>query len=150
MEFRVLLQELDVFAARFWKATEGSRVFAFHGAMGAGKTTVISALCRYKGVRDAISSPTFAIIQEYSFLQDGAGVPVYHIDLYRLNNREELLHTGVADCLESGAYCFVEWAHKASFLFDDDTLHVVIETVSEKERSIKIVNAGACHQLSNA
>ena len=148
MQFQVSIDGLALFAEQFWKRADGATVFAFHGAMGAGKTTTISALCRYKGVHDALSSPTFSIINEYSFTEEGAEKKIFHIDLYRLKGEEEVEQTGVEDCVDSGAICFVEWPEKAPYLFDERALHVVIEPVSETERRIKILTAAAYKQYS--
>lgn len=150
MVYQVALQRLERFAEQFWKEAGNGKIFAFHGAMGAGKTTIIGALCRYKGVQDTVSSPTFAIINEYSYKEGTVDSSIYHIDLYRLNTEQEIMQTGVADCLESGAICFVEWPQKAPFLFDAHTVHVVIDVVSAEERSIKILHATTFPFLSIA
>src|SRR2546423_14054715 len=81
MQFRVSINHLDQFARLFWAEVQDARLFAFHGLMGAGKTTIITTLCRQKGVRDITASPTFSIINEYSFLQNGLTERIYHIDL---------------------------------------------------------------------
>jgi tRNA threonylcarbamoyladenosine biosynthesis protein TsaE len=107
--------------------------------MGAGKTTTIAALCRYKGVRDAVASPTFSIINEYSFTENDIQKKIFHIDLYRLKDEEEVVQTGVEDCISSGEICFVEWPEKAPFLFDENTVHVVIQPVSEIVRQMEIL-----------
>jgi tRNA threonylcarbamoyladenosine biosynthesis protein TsaE len=150
MVFQVALQQLDRFAGVFWKEAGDRKIFAFHGAMGAGKTTLIGALCRYKGVKENTSSPTFAIIHEYSYQEGARQSSIYHIDLYRLETQEEIMQTGVADCLESGALCFVEWAQKAPFLFDEQTVHVLIDAISQEERSVKIWQATTFPNLSIA
>ena len=103
MLMHISLEELDAFAAQFWAAAGASRVFAFHGPMGAGKTTTIAALCRHKGVRDAVSSPTFAIIHEYSFTENGVPQPIFHIDLYRLQEADEVVQLYVRDPVASVA-----------------------------------------------
>lgn len=135
MEFQFSLDGLPQFAADFWKAVGASRVFAFHGNMGAGKTTIIEALCREKGVRSSMGSPTFSIINEYRTLQ---GQSIYHIDLYRLRDEQEVVQTGVEDTVYSGELCFVEWPGKAPQLFDEQTVHVYIEALSEKDRKVKL------------
>lgn len=139
MVLQVFIDKLDVFAAQFWQAVSGTKVFAFHGQMGAGKTTIIASLCRYKGVSEGASSPTFSIINEYAYTESGAQKTIFHIDLYRLKDDEEVVQTGVEDCVESGHICFVEWPEKAPYLFDDRALHIVIEPVSERERTVKIL-----------
>ena len=106
--------------------------------MGAGKTTIIEALCKQKGVIDSMGSPTFSIINEYGFEKDGEEHTIYHIDLYRLKDEEEIIQAGVEDCVYSGAICFVEWPQKAPHLFDGQSVKVEIEAISEEERRVKI------------
>ena len=136
MKYEIGLDELDAFAQTFWRQVGDSRVFAFHGEMGAGKTTLISALCRAIGVRDSLGSPTFSIINEYA---DGHGQPVFHMDLYRLNNPEEVLQTGVEDTITSGHICMVEWPEKAPGLFDRHTVHVHLLVLEGGKRSVEII-----------
>ena len=138
MRFQIILSSLNEFAAAFWNYVHDQKVFAFHGQMGAGKTTIIEALCRYKGVKDTMGSPTFSIINEYVFREGEADKIIYHIDLYRLKDEEEIIQAGVEDCIYSNEICFVEWSEKAPHLFDDNTVHVYIDTLSETERDIKI------------
>jgi tRNA threonylcarbamoyladenosine biosynthesis protein TsaE len=102
--------------------------------MGAGKTTFIHALCELKGVKDVVGSPTFSIINEYSF----AGGMIYHIYLYRLKDEEEAMRAGVEDCLYSDHTCFVEWPEKASGIFPSDTVHVFIEVINSDTRYLTI------------
>lgn len=135
MEWLVSIDELDHFAAQFWASCNHARVFAFHGEMGAGKTTLISALCRYKGTEDVTGSPTFSIINQY-VSRDGQ--IIYHMDLYRLKDEEEVMGAGVDDCINSDAICMVEWPEKAPYLFDEATVHVFIEVVSATQRKIRI------------
>jgi tRNA threonylcarbamoyladenosine biosynthesis protein TsaE len=138
MEWKVVREGLDHFAEEFWKYVDGKRLFAFHGEMGAGKTTIITALCRHKGVHDAVASPTFSIINEYIYDDDGPQKKVYHIDLYRLRDDEEVVQSGVEDCVYGTDICFVEWPEKAPWLFGSDAIHVYIDTVSETERIVRI------------
>jgi tRNA threonylcarbamoyladenosine biosynthesis protein TsaE len=141
MRFETDLDRLENFAAWFWNHAGNTKVFAFHGEMGAGKTTSIAALCKYKGVRDPVSSPTFSIINEY--LIPGAGQTpsgIFHIDLYRLDDPEEIIQAGVQDCADSGNYCFVEWPEKAAWLFEKDCLHIEIRQAEEGRRQINILS----------
>jgi tRNA threonylcarbamoyladenosine biosynthesis protein TsaE len=142
MDFLVSLEELDRFATDFWHHAAGYRVFLFYGEMGAGKTTTIAALCRTKGVKDTLSSPTFSIINEYSYPENGRPNVIYHLDLYRLAGLAEAEAAGVEDCLYSGAICFVEWPEKAPELFDGKEMKVFIEAVSPTERKIQLTPAG--------
>ena len=140
MEWSFSLENINMVAKDFWKETEGKTVFAFHGAMGAGKTTFIHALCDIKGVKDAVGSPTFSIINEYEYDCEGTKKILFHIDLYRLKDEEEALRAGVEDALFSGCICLVEWPEKAPGIFPDNTIHVYIELVDTKTRRLKISN----------
>lgn len=138
MMFRISLDELESFAEQFWAKVKDTKVFAFHGKMGAGKTTIINTLCRYKGTNDVTSSPTFSIINEYRYFENGESKKLFHIDLYRLKDEEEVVQAGVEDCIYSGSICMIEWPEKAPDLFDDNTAHIFIEPVSETEREIDV------------
>jgi tRNA threonylcarbamoyladenosine biosynthesis protein TsaE len=141
MMLQVSLIELNAFAKTFWDLTKDTKIFAFHGTMGAGKTTTIAALCRSKGVSDAIASPTFSIINEYRFVENDTAKKMFHMDLFRLKDDEEVMQAGVEDCINSSEICLVEWPEKAPFLFDQDTVHVLIQPVNETVRQIEILTA---------
>lgn len=143
MIFHLHVDRLHEFAPVFWQQVNGANVFAFHGEMGAGKTTIIEYLCKQKGVKQTMGSPTFSIINQYVYDEDGVEKSVYHIDLYRLKDEEEVLQAGVEDCVYSGQLCFVEWPEKAPQLFDDAAVHVHLQVVSETERTVKIVRPSA-------
>lgn len=138
MEWQISIDDLDHFAQSFWQQFTDAKVFAFHGQMGAGKTTTIAALCRHKGVKDPLGSPTFSIINEYSFPGDGGEHKIYHIDLYRLRDMEEIIQSGVEDAVYSGEICMVEWPEKAPDLFDDSTIHVQISALDSGTRRVKV------------
>jgi tRNA threonylcarbamoyladenosine biosynthesis protein TsaE len=140
MEWQFSLDKINDVAKAFWQAVDGKTVFAFHGPMGAGKTTFIHALCDAKGVKDVVGSPTFSIINEYQYLCEGTKKPLFHMDLYRIKDEEEALRTGVEDALFSGYTCLVEWPEKAPGVFPEDTIHVVIELVDTQTRRIKIAD----------
>lgn len=131
MNFKYRLSEIDDAAKTLWQKGKEYKTWAFHGQMGAGKTTLIHALCQVLQVNDAISSPTFAIINEYK--SPVAGV-IYHMDWYRLKDEEEALQAGVEDCLLSGNLCLVEWPEKAPGLLPANTLHITIETIHKDSR----------------
>ena len=102
--------------------------------MGAGKTTFTTALCRRLGVRtDAVSSPTFAIVNEY---RTGSGEPVYHFDFYRINKLEEALDIGLYDYLDSGALCLMEWPENIEELLPEETLKVSIAVGPDGSRTL--------------
>ena len=92
----------------------GQTVWLFEGAMGAGKTTLIKALCRALGVVSLVQSPTFSIVNEYTTHE---GKPVYHFDCYRLRNEAEALDFGIEEYFDSGSYCFVEWPERITALW---------------------------------
>ena len=102
--------------------------------MGSGKTTLIHAICDEKGVSSPVSSPTFALINEYS----AANGSIYHIDLYRLNDEEEAVRAGVEDVLYSGKTCLVEWPEKAPSIFPEDTVHIFIEPLGSNIRRLTV------------
>jgi tRNA threonylcarbamoyladenosine biosynthesis protein TsaE len=115
-----------------------ARVLAFHGDLGAGKTTLIKAMGQVLGVADAMSSPTFALVNEY---QAGGG-PVYHFDLYRLKDAAELDAIGFTEYVDSGHYCFIEWPELAADLLPPGTLHVSMEASANGVRTIQIAVDG--------
>jgi tRNA threonylcarbamoyladenosine biosynthesis protein TsaE len=133
MELSFSLDNIQDVAKTLLESAKERKVFAFHGQMGAGKTTFISALCKAAGVTDTVGSPTFSIINEYN---TGNGRIVYHIDLYRLKSNEEAAAAGIEDCLYSGNTCLVEWPEIAPGIFPDDTFHVHITAISEEIRKI--------------
>ena len=134
MELRFHLQEIGTAAQQFWQKFPAGKVFAFHGDMGAGKTTFIHALCDLKGVRDTVGSPTFSIINEYIY----PGGKIFHIDLYRLKDEEEAVRAGIDDCIYSEQICLVEWAEKADGLFPETVVNVFISAIDENHRKVGI------------
>jgi tRNA threonylcarbamoyladenosine biosynthesis protein TsaE len=141
--FNVSLEDLPAFAQSFWQQVGEAKVFLCYGEMGAGKTTIIEALCTAKGVKERMGSPTFSIINQYSYKKNGEEKVIYHMDLYRLKDDEEVIQAGVEDCLYSDAICFVEWPQKAPNLFDESAIKVFIEAVGETRRCINIGPAHA-------
>lgn len=140
MEWRFTLDNLNTVAISFWKELGSATVIALHGQMGAGKTTFVHALCDVKAVKDVVGSPTFSIINEYYFMEDGKERKVFHIDLYRLKDEQEAIQAGVEDCLYSDHICLVEWPDKAPGLFPENSLHVYIEAIDDKTRRLRIGN----------
>ena len=118
------LQDLPRAAEEFLKAIGDRRLIAFYAPMGAGKTTFTTAVCKALGVQeDAVSSPTFAIVNEY---RSGSGEPVFHFDFYRIERPEEALDIGLYDYLDSGALCLMEWPENIEGLLPEETLKVSI------------------------
>jgi tRNA threonylcarbamoyladenosine biosynthesis protein TsaE len=132
MDWIFSLDEIDRTAEQFLRRAGNRRVIAFHGGLGAGKTTFIGALCRIKGVTEVISSPTFSHINDYVYSNgDSTQKHIFHLDLYRINSEEEAVQAGIEDCLYSGSLCMVEWPEKISGLLPGDTLHAFLEVVEE-------------------
>ena len=140
MEWIFTIDTVKTTAAAFLKACGTATVFAFHGPMGAGKTTFIHSLCDELGVKDVVGSPTFSIINEYRYPVANQLTPLYHMDLYRLRDEEEAQRTGVEDALYSGHICLVEWPEKAPGIFPDDTIHIYIDPVDTHTRRLRIAN----------
>ncbi|WP_257670148.1 tRNA (adenosine(37)-N6)-threonylcarbamoyltransferase complex ATPase subunit type 1 TsaE [Parapedobacter tibetensis] len=111
------------------------RVFLFYGAMGAGKTTLIKAICQQLGVMDATASPTFSIVNEYTSLEGS----VYHFDFYRITSEQEAYDMGYEEYFYSGRYCFVEWPEKISGLLPDDAITIRIEVLPDGSRKILVI-----------
>ena len=133
MEVIFKLDDIRDAAVKLLAHTGSNKVLAFHGEMGAGKTTFIHALCEAMGVKGTISSPTFSIINQYTTL---TGNTIYHMDLYRLKDEYEAINAGVEDCLYSGNTCLVEWPEKAPGIFPENTLHVSITMLDTTTRKI--------------
>jgi len=134
MEWLFRLSEIKKVAADFWKQAGEGKVIAFHGKMGAGKTTFIHALCDIKEVSSPVGSPTFSLINQYEF----PGGRIYHIDLFRLNDEQEAIRAGVEDSLYSGDTCLVEWPDKAPGILPDNSIHADLEVIEEQIRKLRI------------
>lgn len=132
------LEGLEKAAADLFIAFPRNRVFAFFGEMGVGKTTFIKALCKYLGVSENVSSPTFALVNEY---EDAAGKPVFHFDFYRIEKEQEAIDIGISEYFNSGQYCFVEWSEKILHLLPEDAVKVHF-TVNNETRIITTENGG--------
>lgn len=119
------LTDIEQAARKFVSLMGDNTVFAFRGAMGAGKTTFINAVCCALGVdAEETSSPSFAIVNEYR--SDTTAELIYHFDLYRLENVEDALEIGIDDYFDSGAVCLLEWPERIEAILPDDTVMVDI------------------------
>src|ERR1700761_8249815 len=110
------------------------KTFLFYGQMGAGKTTLINALCHELGVTENTSSPTFAIVNEYRSPKEN----IFHFDFYRLKNQFEALDIGFEEYLDSGKYCFIEWPEKIPDLLPQNYLRISIMVTGEQTRDINV------------
>ncbi len=127
------LNEISQAAQAFIDAMDGRRIFAFYGAMGAGKTTFIRALCRALGVEDTVTSPTFALVNEYATSE---GEPIYHFDFYRIRRLSEAYDMGCEEYFQSGHLCLIEWPELVEDALPEETVRVTIETLPDGRRSI--------------
>lgn len=121
-------------AKKFIANIGDGRVFAFYGKMGAGKTTFIKAICEELGVDDVITSPTFAIVNEYTA---ASGDPIYHFDFYRIKKLEEVYDMGYEDYFYSGNLCLLEWPELIDDLLPEDAVKVTISVDDDDTRSIE-------------
>ena len=152
MEIRIQnLSQIRQAAREFISQMGNHTVFAFYGKMGAGKTTFIKAICEELGVEEVITSPTFAIVNEYTASPgpseggeivppspgpSGGGVPIYHFDFYRIKRLEEVYDMGYEDYFYSGALCFIEWPELAEELLPEDAVSVRIEEQPDGSRLV--------------
>lgn len=134
MHWNFTLKQLPAVVQELLQALGNRRVIALYGQMGAGKTTLVHAICEALGVHDAVGSPTFSIINEYAC----NGGSVFHIDCYRLRNEAEAVDAGVEDCLFSGEWCFVEWPEKIPNLLPAGIGIIRITADNEITRSLDL------------
>ena len=128
------LDELETVAEAVINSLNGRTVVAFDAPMGAGKTTLISRIAALLGAEDSVTSPTFAIVNQY----EGTKHTIYHFDMYRIERVEEALDFGSEEYLSSGDLCLVEWPEKIEPLLPDDTMVVRIEILSDTARRFEI------------
>ena len=136
MELKITsLEEIGAVAEEFVRlAMQEDTVFAFNGQMGAGKTTFIKALCEALGVSETVTSPTFAIVNEYR--SDETGELIYHFDFYRIKKLDEAYDMGCEDYFYSGAVCFIEWPELVEELLPGNTVWVDIRVNDDESRTI--------------
>jgi tRNA threonylcarbamoyladenosine biosynthesis protein TsaE len=127
------IEQIETIASELWQQGKLYKIWAFYAPMGSGKTTLIHAICELLGVKGSVSSPTFALINEYSSPVTGI---IYHMDWYRLKDEQEAIHAGMEDALLSNHYCFIEWPEKAGALLPDNSFTINIELVDENTRKI--------------
>lgn len=128
------LSDISTAAQQFLQLNHGKKHFAFYGEMGAGKTTFIKALCEQLQVVDVVTSPTFAIINEYQTREKNR---VFHFDFYRIKNLEEVYNLGYEDYFYSYEYCFVEWPELVEDLLPEHMVKVTISISMDGTRNFK-------------
>jgi tRNA threonylcarbamoyladenosine biosynthesis protein TsaE len=122
-------------AEKFLKLAGSGRIFAFYGQMGAGKTTIIRAICIALGATDTVTSPTFTLVNEYKTI---SGNSIYHIDFYRIKKPEEVFDFGIEEYFDSGSFCFMEWPELIEKFLPPATVRVRITVGRNEERILKI------------
>ncbi len=127
------ISDINNAAKQFIEQIGDKTAIALYGAMGAGKTTFIKAVCEELGVTETITSPTFAIVNEY---KSGEGNPIYHFDFYRINKLEEVYDFGYEDYFYNGNLCFIEWPELIESLLPDNCLKLKI---SEEENGVRLI-----------
>ena len=128
------LASIDAAAKDFLRQTSGRNIIAFYAPMGSGKTTFTTAICRALGVKeDAVSSPTFSIVNEY---RTATGEPMFHFDFYRINKLSEALDIGLYDYLDMGALCIMEWPENIEEILPEETLRVHITVNPDESRTV--------------
>ena len=132
----IKIESLDTIheaAKQFINNIGTNKVFAFYGKMGVGKTTFTKAICEVLGVQDVITSPTFAIVNEYT---DGNGNPIYHFDFYRIKKLEEVYDMGYEDYFYSGNLCLLEWPELIEDILPENAVKVHIEEQPDGTRIV--------------
>jgi tRNA threonylcarbamoyladenosine biosynthesis protein TsaE len=112
-----------------------NKIFAFYGSMGAGKTTIIKAICQTLGAVDIVSSPTFTLVNEY---KTSSGESLYHIDFYRIRKQEEVFDFGIEEYLTGDSYCFMEWPELIEEILPEETIKVRISVDENEQRILSI------------
>jgi tRNA threonylcarbamoyladenosine biosynthesis protein TsaE len=120
---------------RILDQTKGKTIYAFYGAMGAGKTTIIKALCEFLGAADLVSSPTFTLVNEY---RTTGGESMYHIDFYRIKKHDEVFDFGIEEYLTGEKYCFMEWPELVEDILPEETVRVRISVGENEERTLSV------------
>jgi tRNA threonylcarbamoyladenosine biosynthesis protein TsaE len=130
------IKDLNSIAKLLISAFPGEQIFAFYGKMGAGKTTFIQSVCKALGSEDTVTSPTFALINEY---KTGDRKSVFHFDFYRIKDLEEVFDLGYEDYLYNGSYCLIEWPELIEPLLPENIIKVKIDVAADGSRNISAV-----------
>lgn len=122
-------------AKKILEACDFAKIFAFYGNLGAGKTTFIKSICKALGVSEEVTSPTFALVNEYQ----GEDAIVYHFDFYRIESEIEAYDIGIDEYLDSGAYCLIEWPERIPSILPAEAIQIQIQSISTTTRTIEVI-----------
>jgi tRNA threonylcarbamoyladenosine biosynthesis protein TsaE len=128
-------RHLHIAAKQLLEGSGDSRIFAFYGSMGAGKTTIIKAVCETLGAIDIVSSPTFTLVNEY---KTSSGESIFHIDFYRIKKQEEVYDFGIEEYLTGDSYCFMEWPELIEEILPGETVKVKISVDENEQRILSV------------
>ena len=128
-------KHLPAAAKELLKHSANKKIFAFYGTMGAGKTTIIKAICKHLGATDIVSSPTFTLVNEY---KTSLGESLFHIDFYRIRKQEEVFDFGLEEYLTGDSYCFMEWPELVEELLPEETVRVRITIENSEQRVLSL------------
>jgi tRNA threonylcarbamoyladenosine biosynthesis protein TsaE len=132
------IDQLSGIAEKLAEYVKSHDLFTFEGELGAGKTTLVKALCACLGVRDKVSSPTYSLVNQYQASHHGDHFPVYHIDLYRLDSEEEAFHAGINEILSSKGLCLVEWPQRLPEIINGRRLEIHLTATEGELRRIRV------------
>jgi tRNA threonylcarbamoyladenosine biosynthesis protein TsaE len=128
-------RHLSSASKKLLKHSGEKKLFAFYGSMGAGKTTIIKAICKVLGAVDIISSPTFTLVNEY---RTSGGEILYHIDFYRIRKQEEVYDFGIEEYLTGDSYCFMEWPELVENILPAETIRIRVTVDENEQRCLSI------------
>lgn len=130
------VNELDALVPRLLDFAGGRKKMLFFGEIGAGKTTFIQAFCRHFGVTDYVTSPTFSLVNQYTYIENGKEKYMHHLDLYRLKTVEEAIDIGIEEYLEDPWFCLIEWPEIIEGLWPEEVVKINIEILEDSSRKI--------------
>ena len=133
------LADLKALSSDLLIQMKGYKTIAFYGELGSGKTTLISSICSILGVEDVVGSPTFSLVNEYAYLEEGKSKRIFHIDAYRIKDLEEAREAGIEECFDVEGYCFIEWPERIEKLLPSKILKVFLSHTDINNRLIKII-----------
>ena len=134
------INELESAVKQILQYTANRKVFTLSGDLGSGKTTLTQAVCQALDVRENVTSPTFSLVNEYTYLDEKGKEQLFrHLDLYRLKTIEEALHIDIEDYLYDGSYCFIEWPEIIEPLLPEDAVKINISILKDSSRKILIL-----------